>query len=198
MSPSAAKSSGRSFDRGEKVVRMLARSFRRLGSVVWLCPAPVTSAECKQALESGIVEVNILDFNFLHRLFMCFNLGQRRLHISELPFDRQRKRRDRAFHTFKHVDAEQVDQTFLSVHLAEEALAATNLCAVFGIVGRLLVRKHISQRSVRGESEAADLIVDLADDRRRSPTRRGRSTRRLRCRPPQRTAPADRRCSAWR
>ena len=44
-SPSPARSSGRSFERGEKAVRMLAKSLRRLGSVVWLRPAPVTSAE---------------------------------------------------------------------------------------------------------------------------------------------------------
>jgi hypothetical protein len=41
------ESAGRSFERGEKVVRMLVRSLRRLGSVVWLWPVPVTSAECR-------------------------------------------------------------------------------------------------------------------------------------------------------
>ena len=71
--------------------------------------------------------------------------------------------RDGALHALEHVDAQQVDQAFLAVHLAEEALAAANLGAVLRVVGRLLVRQHVAQRRVGGEVQAADLVVDLAD-----------------------------------
>ena len=94
---------------------------------------------------------------------MGFDPGQRGLHVGKLALDREGKRCDRAFHPFQDVDAQQVDQAFLAVHLAEEALAAANLGAVLGVVGRLLVRQHVPQRRVGSEVQAADFVVDFAD-----------------------------------
>ena len=37
------------------------------------------------------------------------------------------------------------------------------LSAVFGVVGRLLVRQHVAQRGVGREGKAADFVVDVAD-----------------------------------
>ena len=39
-------------------------------------------------------------------------------------------------------------EALFAVHLPEETLAATNLGAVFRVVGRLLVRQHVAQRRV--------------------------------------------------
>ena len=93
----------------------------------------------------------------------ALDLGQGGLHVGELACERESKGGDRALHALEHVDAQEVDKAFLAVHLAEEALAAANLGAVFGVVGRLLVRQHVAQRRVGGEVEAADFVVDLAD-----------------------------------
>ena len=94
---------------------------------------------------------------------MGLDLGQRGLHVGELALDREGEGGDGAFHPLQDVDAQQVDQAFLAVHLAEEALAAANLGAVLGVVGRLLVRQHVAQRRVGREVQAADFVVDLAD-----------------------------------
>ena len=75
-------------------------------------------------------------------------LAKRGFHVGELTLERERERSDGAFHSLEHVDAQKVDKALLAVHLAEEALAAANLCAVFGVVGRLLVRQHVAQRGV--------------------------------------------------
>jgi hypothetical protein len=44
---------------------------------------------------------------------------------------RQRERRHRAFHALEHVHAQQVDQAFFAVGLAEEAFAAADLVLYF-------------------------------------------------------------------
>ena len=77
--------------------------------------------------------------------------------------EREGERSDGTFHPLQHVDAQEVDEAFFAVHLAEEALAAANLRAVFGVVGRLLVGQHVAQRGVGREVQAADFVVDLAD-----------------------------------
>jgi hypothetical protein len=56
-----------------------------------------------------------------------------------------------------------VDQAFLAVHLPKEALAAPNLGAVLLVVGSLLVRQDVTKRRVRGQVEATDFEVDVAD-----------------------------------
>jgi hypothetical protein len=87
-----------------------------------------------------------------------------------LALDREGERGHGALHALEHVDAQQVDEAFLAVDLAEEALAAANLGAVLLVVGGLLVRQHVPQRRVGGQVQAADLVVDLAD-RGNSPAR---------------------------
>src|SRR4051812_46121084 len=56
-----------------------------------------------------------------------------------------------------------MDEALFAVELTEETLSAANARAVLGIVGRLLVRQDVSQRSIRRQVETADLVVDLAD-----------------------------------
>ena len=56
-----------------------------------------------------------------------------------------------------------MDEAFLAVDLPEEALAAADLGAVFLVIGRLLVRQHVTQRGIGAQVEPADLVVDLAD-----------------------------------
>ena len=94
-------------------------------------------------------------------------------HVGELALERESEGGDRALHPLQDVDPQEVDQAFFAVHLAEEALAAANLRAVLGVVGRLLVRQHVAQGRVGAEVQAADFVVDLAD---RSGTAPARST----------------------
>ena len=117
----------------------------------------------QQALEGRVVDVHVLDVDLLDRLGVALDLGQRGFHVGKLALDGEGEGGDRALHALEHVDAQQVDQALLAVHLAEEALAAANLGAVLRVVGRLLVRQHVAQRRVGGEVQAADLVVDLAD-----------------------------------
>ena len=114
--------------------------------------------------KAGIVDVHVLDVDLFHRPRRGSRSGpawppRRASWRSTVRANDD----DRAFHALEHVDAQQVDQALLAVHLAEEALAAANLGAVFLVVGRLLVRQHVAQRRVGGEVQAADLVVDLAD-----------------------------------
>ena len=54
-------------------------------------------------------------------------------------------------------------QAFFAVHLSEEALATTNLCAVFGVIGSLLVGQHIAQGGIGSEVKPLDFQVDVPD-----------------------------------
>ena len=117
----------------------------------------------QQALESRIVRVHILDVDFFHRLRVGLDLGQGGFHVGKLALEGEGKGSDRAFHPFQDVDAQEVDEAFFAVHLPEETFAAANLRAVFGVVGRLLVRQHVAQRRVGRERQAADFVVDVAD-----------------------------------
>ena len=56
-----------------------------------------------------------------------------------------------------------MNEAFFAVHLSEEALATTNLGAVLGVVGSLLVGQYIAQRSVGSEVESLDFQVDVPD-----------------------------------
>ena len=84
----------------------------------------------EQALEGGIVDVHVLDVDLLQLLGVALDAGQRGFHVAQLALHGEGKGRHRAFHALEHVDAQQVDQAFLAVDLAEEALAAANLRAV--------------------------------------------------------------------
>ena len=117
----------------------------------------------EQALEGRVVDVHVLDVDLLDGLGVGLDLRQGGLDVGELPLDRQGERRDGALHPLEDVDPQQVDEAFFAVHLAEEALAAADLGAVLRVVGRLLVRQHVTQRRVGAEVEAADFVVDLAD-----------------------------------
>ena len=117
----------------------------------------------QQALESRIVHVHVLDVDLFHRLRVGFDLGQRGLHVGKLAREREGKGSDRTLHPLQDVHPQQVDEAFFAVHLAEEALAAANLSAVLGVVGRLLVRQDVAQRRIGREVEAADFVVDFAD-----------------------------------
>src|SRR5690606_8695994 len=117
----------------------------------------------EQRLESRIVYVDIGDVDFFELVRVRFNMGQRGFHIPELPLDRQREGRHRAFHALEHIDAKQVNQALFAVHLAEEALAAANLGAVLGVISRLLVWQDIAQGRITGQCEAADFQINVTD-----------------------------------
>ena len=117
----------------------------------------------QQALEGRVVDVDIGDVDFFDFVGVCFDMRQGGFHILQLPLDGQREGRHRAFHALEHIDAQQVNQAFFTVHLAEEALAAANLGAVLGVVGGLLVRQHVAQRCIAGQIEAANFQVDVAN-----------------------------------
>ena len=94
---------------------------------------------------------------------MGVDFCQQGFHVPELPLDGKGKRSDRAFHPLQDVHAQQVDEAFLAIHLAEKALAAANFSAVFLVISRLLVRKHIAKQRIGAEGQAADFVIDLSD-----------------------------------
>ena len=56
-----------------------------------------------------------------------------------------------------------MDKALLTIRLAEEALATTDFCAVFGVVSRLLMGQDVAKRGICRELEAADFEVDAAN-----------------------------------
>ncbi len=115
-------------------------------------------------LERRIVHIHVVDVDFFDRICRARrSCAKRRFDVGKLPLEREGERRDGTFHPLEDVDPQQVDEAFLAVDLAEKALAAADLGAVFLVVGRLLVRQHVAQRRVGAEVEAADFVVDLAD-----------------------------------
>ena len=117
----------------------------------------------EQRFEGGIIDIDIVDGRFLNGIVMGVDLGEQGLDVSELALDGQRERSDRAFHPLQDIHAQQVNEAFLAVYLAEETLAAANFGAVFLVVSRLLVREYIAKRRIGAEGQAADFVVDLAD-----------------------------------
>lgn len=109
----------------------------------------------EKALEGGVVEVHVLDVDLLQLFDVALDPFERRLHVAELTLDRQGERRDSAFHALEDIDAQEVDQAFLAVHLPEKARAALNLRAVLLVVGFLLVVTHVAQRRIGGEVQPA-------------------------------------------
>ena len=101
--------------------------------------------------------------NLRTRLFERLDSSQCPFHIPQLPLQGEGKGGDGALHPLQNVDPQEMDEAFLSVYLTEGAFASTNLGAVFGVIGRLLVRQDVAQRSVGGKIQATDFQVDLAD-----------------------------------
>ena len=93
----------------------------------------------QQGFERRVVDIDVGNVDFLQCFGMGFDACQCVLYILELALHGQGEGRYTAFHAFEHVHAQQVDQAFLTIRLAEETFAATHLGAVFGVVGRLLV-----------------------------------------------------------
>ena len=56
-----------------------------------------------------------------------------------------------------------MNQTLLTVRLPENAFSSSNPRAVFGIIGRLLVRKHVPKRRVSRQRQSADFVVNFSN-----------------------------------
>ena len=117
----------------------------------------------QEGLEGRVVHVHVGDVYLFDGFFMGLDFGEGGLHVGELALDREGEGGDGALHALEHVDAQEVDQAFLAVHLAEETLAATDAGAVFLVVSFLLVGQDVAERGVGAEIEAADFGIDLPD-----------------------------------
>ena len=86
----------------------------------------------EQSLKGGIIDVDIVNGQFIDRVIMRVDLGKQRIDIGKLAFNGQGKRCHRAFHPLEDVDPQKVDEAFLAIDLTEKALAAANLrCCIF-------------------------------------------------------------------
>ena len=81
----------------------------------------------QQALESRVINVDVLDVDFLDGFRVGFDFGKGGFHVGELALDREGERSDRTLHPLEDVHPQQVDKAFFAVHLPEETLAAANL-----------------------------------------------------------------------
>ncbi len=75
----------------------------------------------QEALEGGVVEVDVVDVDLLDVAGLGLDAGEGGLDVAELALDGEGEGGDRALHALEDVDAEQVDEALLAVHLAEEA-----------------------------------------------------------------------------
>src|SRR5690606_27734185 len=108
------------------------------------------------------------DVDFLKLLRLGVDAAQGGFDVPELALNREREGHHRALHPLEDVHAEEVNEAFLAVNLAEEARAALDLGAVSPVVSFLLVGKHVPQRRVGSEVQATDLEIDVANRRKRA------------------------------
>jgi len=120
----------------------------------------------QQGLEGGIIQIDLLDLNLFETVVVVVDSGEHGIDVAKLPLDRQCERRHGALHALEYVDAQQIDQAFFAVHLAEHAGAAADPGAVLAVVGIAFGGQHITQRGVGGQVEPANLQVDPANRRK--------------------------------
>ena len=94
----------------------------------------------------------------------CFSIrASGPVHVIQLALQGKGERRDGAFHSLQHVNAEELDKTLLAIRLPEETLSPAEPGAVFFVVCFALVRQYIAQWRVGGEVQPTDFRVHLSN-----------------------------------